>query len=432
MASLVRPGVTLLLLVAGAPLLARFYARNEHLGALPETISAGAAAHAIVHARSFDIAPYYPAAEYPAGLPYSVRPAGDRLYSMQFPASPLTFAPLMLPYRDYPPQGFRLRRHLFLDVAARLTTVTVLLLAAWMLTLTSVPRALLVTAVVAFATSLRTIAATGLWEHTSAAPWLVTGLALWCWAPRRPWLYPLAGAALAAATACRPNLFPAALLVCWSAARDGRRGGARPTAGAVVAVGGLALVANWSLYGSILGGRSAIVSSITHTHAVGSYVGFSLWNLVGLLAAPSRGLFVYSPVLLFALPGLVRSLRASAPPAERLITVAGLLVFLLYGFVATWWAGWGFGPRYLTDLLPFAALWLVRTPLPRAGAPVAAAAFVAALAWSGWTQELGVRAYPCGWEGYPANVDQAPERLWTWHDTEIARCWAALERRRGP
>ena len=414
-------------LLAFAPFLARFYAQNARLGTVPETVSAGVTAHALVHAGSVDVAAYYPRAELPQGPLYGVRVEGKHLYSIEPLASSLTFAPLFLPYRDLPPQGFRVRWHLFLTIATRLTTVTVILLAAWLLELVSVPRALAVTAIIALATSMRTVDAAGLWQHTSAAPWLVAGLALWSLVARRPWLYPVAGAALALATACRPIIVPAALLVVWSAARHGRR---RPiavaTAVVVVCIGALALFGNWYLHGSLLGGRASIVSSIEHTHAVASYFRFSPWNLIGLLAAPSRGLFVYSPVLLFALPGLARSLGGSAPAVERLMSVAGLTVFLLYGCIATWWGGWVYGPRYMTDLLPFIALWAARTPLPRRGRAAAAVAFTGALVWSLWVQELGVRSYPCGWDAYPINVDQAPMRLWSWHDTEIARCWATL------
>jgi hypothetical protein len=423
----VRHGAVLVALLALAPLLARFYAQNERLGTVPETVSAGVTAHALVHAGSVDIAPYYPQRDFPQGPLYGVRADGGHLYSIEPLASSLTFAPLFLPYRDLPAEGLRLRWRLFLTVAAQLTTVTVILLAAWLLTLVSVPRALMVTATIALATSMRTIDAAGLWQHTSAAPWLVAGLALWSRAPRRQWLYPLAGAALALATACRPILVPAALLLVWSATRDARpRANAFLTAGVVVALGALALFGNWYLHGSLLGGRASIVESIAQTHAVSAYFSFSPWNLVGLLVAPSRGLFVYSPVLLFALPGLARSLAPSAPTAERLMSVAGVVVFLLYGFIATWWGGWVFGPRYMTDLLPFIALWLARTPLPRRALPAVAVVFVATLAWSLCVQELGVRSYPCGWDARPINVDRAPDRLWSWHDTEIARCWNTL------
>ena len=113
------------------------------------------------------------------------------------------------------------------------------------------------------------------------------------------------------------------------------------------------------------------------------------------------------------------------------MSVAGVLVFLLYGFVATWWGGWVFGPRYMTDMLPFFALWLARTPLPRAGASRSRSLFAAALGWSIWVYELGVRAYPVRLgRATRSPSTAAPSRLWSWRDTEIARCLAALRARR--
>jgi hypothetical protein len=418
----------LLAVVAAAPLLVRFYARNERLGAMPETVSAAVTAHAIVRRGTLDVSEYYPAAEFPRGRMYAVRTDGERLYNIYPVASSLTFAPFFLPYGGMPPEGFRLRWRVFLSVAATVTALTVVLLAAWMLVLVSVRRALAVTAVIALATSMRTIDGAGLWQHTSAAPWAIAGLALWSLADTRPALHPWAGAALAVATACRPIFVPAALLATWSALRR-RRGTGLVTAGIVAAIGGAALFANWWVHGALIGGQASMVRSISETHAVAAYFDFSPWNLVGLLVAPSRGLFVYSPVLLFALPGVRATLRASSRPAERLITIAGLTMFVLYGFIATWWAGWGYGPRYMTDLLPFFALWLARTPLPRRGRPLAALAFVVTFAWSFGTHELGVRAYPCGWDAFPVSVDVAPERLWNVRDTEVARCWRALRGR---
>jgi len=417
-------------LVLAAPWIARFYTRNARLGAVPETIAAGVTAYALADAGTADVTAYYPPRDFPHGLLYGVARYPTGLYGIEPIASPLTFAPFLRPYRGMPPESVRIRWTLFHATAARVTTLTLLVLALWLVGITSLPRALLVTAIIALATPVRTINAGGLWQHTSAGLWAVTGLALWSAAARRPALYPLAGLALALATACRPIFVPAALVVVWDALRDRRRLGAGVTTALVVtAIGGLALFANWYLHGSVLGGRASIVTSIAKTHAVPSYFHFTPWTWIGLLAAPSRGLFVYSPVLLFALPGLVHTLRASSPPTERLMSLAGVLVFGLYGFVATWWAGWVFGPRYMADTLPFFAFWLVRTPLPRRGRVPLALLFVLALGWSIAVYEVGVRAYPCGWDAHPVSVDTAPSRLWSLDDTELSRCWTALRHR---
>jgi hypothetical protein len=417
-------------LVVAAPWIARFYARNERLGSVPETIAAGVTAHALVDAGTVDVGAYYPREAFPRGPLYGVVVYPSGTYGIEPLASALTFAPWFVPYSGMPPETFRMRWTLFHAVAARVTTLTLLVLALWLLGITSLPRALLVTAIIGGATCFRTINAGGLWQHTSAGLWAVSGLALWSAAVRRPSLYPLAGTALALATACRPILVPAAVLVAWDAVRDRRR----PTIGIttavlVAAIGGLALLGNWYLHGSLLGGRASIVTAIAKTHDVPSYFHFTPWSWIGLLAAPSRGLFVYTPILLFALPGMFHTLRASSPPTERLMSLAGVLVFVLYGFVATWWAGWVFGPRYMADMLPFFAFWLARAPLPHRARVPLALLFVVSLGWSIAVYELGVRAYPCGWDGNPVSVDRAPHRLWSLRDTELSRCWTAWRRR---
>jgi hypothetical protein len=179
------------------------------------------------------------------------------------------------------------------------------------------------------------------------------------------------------------------------------------------------------LHGSLLGGRAPLVAD---PRGVEAYFAFSPLHWAGLLLSPGRGLFVYSPVLLFALPGLAACLRRSAPPPARAISAAGLSILALYGFVATWWAGVVYGPRYPTDLLPFFALWLARTPLPRRGRALAGAAFAVALTWSVGVQALGAARYPCGWNTSPVHINRAPERAWDWGDTQIARCAAAPAR----
>jgi hypothetical protein len=415
-------------LLLAAPLLVRLYTTNPLLAWVPETVSVGLTAQSIVLEGNLGVQEYLPKLGPSADQDYALRWRGADLYSIEPVAVSLTFAPLFLAYRPQPASPWALT---FNTVAAWVATTALVILGLWLLAITSIPRALLATGIVGLATCFRTITAAGLWQHTAGTLWLTLGLGLWSYATCRPSLYPLAGVALATATACRPILVPAALLVVVDAWRSGTPRGRWLTAAWVIGIGTLALYANWRLHGSLLGGRVAIVSGIARTHAVPAYFHFSLVHLAGLLAAPSRGLFIYSPILLFALPGLWCSFAATAPPPLRWISISAVLIFMLYGFIATWWGGWVFGPRYMADLLPFFGLWLALTPLPRRGRPLVAVLFVVALAWSVGVQQLGVAAYPCGWNESPKSVDQAPERLWDWRDTEIARCWAALSRRRG-
>ena len=76
-----------------------------------------------------------------------------------------------------------------------------------------------------------------------------------------------------------------------------------------------------------------------------------LAGVYGLVLSPGRGLVLYAPVVLVALWGLRRSYRR-----DRVSTaVAVLLVLSRIVFYAPYWgwyAGGGFGPRYVLPAVP--------------------------------------------------------------------------------
>jgi hypothetical protein len=239
----------------------------------------------------------------------------------------------------------------------------------------------------------------------------------------KAWLFPVAAAFLAMATLCRPTMLPATLLIVldtWLQRRSSVI--VLSTLALVSIIGAMGLLANWEIYHSLLGGRAELIAGIEDFHAVSSFWSFSPLNYAGLLISPSRGLFVYSPVLLFGLPGLAHSLRRESVSSLRLMSAAGLCTFIIYGFVATWWGGWVYGPRYMADILPFFGLWLMQTPLPNKWRSLWATLFSAAFVWSVWVQELGASTYPCGWNTSPVQINKAPHRLWDPQDTQISRC----------
>ena len=103
-------------------------------------------------------------------------------------------------------------------------------------------------------------------------------------------------------------------------------------------------------------------------------------------------------------------------------------IFLFYAGYDRWWGGHCFGPRYLTDLLPLLAFFLVPVwPLIKA-APLLRIVFFLSVAAALWVQVVGVYYYPMGkWDSQPLSVDAHPERLWDWADTQLSRSW-----RKGP
>jgi hypothetical protein len=82
-------------------------------------------------------------------------------------------------------------------------------------------------------------------------------------------------------------------------------------------------------------------------------------NFVGLLVAPNKGLFVFSPVLVLSLLGFWFIRDKTERPVFRVLSwSAGAIVLnlLVYALFDDWIGGQVFGPRYLTGILPFLAL----------------------------------------------------------------------------
>ncbi|HVE82417.1 MAG TPA: hypothetical protein VND93_06205 [Myxococcales bacterium] len=102
--------------------------------------------------------------------------------------------------------------------------------------------------------------------------------------------------------------------------------------------------------------------------------GYQGWHLGGFLGirtpdprafalsffSPLRGLFTLSPVLLVALPGLVRLRRAGSDPERRAlfwlaVALLGGYAYFTSSFSYESW-GWTTGPRHMTGLVPFLLL----------------------------------------------------------------------------
>ncbi|MBX3411845.1 MAG: hypothetical protein KF708_03940 [Pirellulales bacterium] len=91
----------------------------------------------------------------------------------------------------------------------------------------------------------------------------------------------------------------------------------------------------------------------------------ALWDLTFSL---SRGIFVYSPFLLFAVAGVY--LAARCAPRLRPVLLAGTIGAVMIVFNASIdspWGGWSCGPRYLIPGLPFLAFACYVPLLPTRG-----------------------------------------------------------------
>lgn len=277
----------------------------------------------------------------------------------------------------------------------------------------NVPRALLVTGVFAFATSAWSVVSRALWQHS---PSMVCGaLALLALdADDRPGRPVLAGLAVAASYTMRPtNVLPVVAvtsLFVW------RR---RPQLAGYLA--GAALVSVPFVVANLSTWRAPLPPYFLLSDSGMGLEGLA-GGLVGTLLSPGRGLFVYSPVLLFCFVGLW--LRWRRPGDRDLALTLAAVCFGHWLMVSAWFAWWGgevYGPRLFADLLPFAMYFLIpavgawRLRAAPARALATAALFAATLVWSVWIHHRGATEWAAwDWNRMPVSVESKPERLWDW------------------
>jgi hypothetical protein len=187
-------------------------------------------------------------------------------------------------------------------------------------------------------------------------------------------------------------------------------------------LGGLvAAYVRW--FGHPLGAMPGLEALHPDVHAVTSSLSREPWiGAAGLLISPSRGLLVYSPVVLVALLGLGAAGRRLRDHGLGWNHLACVVLYLGYASYTVWWGGHSYGPRYLLDfivlLTPAAAVQLTRM---RGG--LARGLVFVALLWSMAAAGTGA-FFADNWNTSPASVDRNHDRLWDWRDPQILRAWS--------
>lgn len=85
------------------------------------------------------------------------------------------------------------------------------------------------------------------------------------------------------------------------------------------------------------------------------FTGNLIVGLYGLLFSPGKSIFLYVPMLLAFPAALILFFRLHKPEA---VLIIGLICLTLVqsSLWWMWWAGWGWGPRFLVPLMPFCLL----------------------------------------------------------------------------
>jgi hypothetical protein len=184
---------------------------------------------------------------------------------------------------------------------------------------------------------------------------------------------------------------------------------------------------NLYYFGSLFGGYGNLLGEFDFGSGM-------ILRLVGLLISPSRGLFVYTPILFLSILGYFNVSQISNKRIKRFLWIFGysiLAQLIAYSAFVMWWAGWSFGPRFLIGMLPALAIFLglfikdINLDIKNSKNLFMISILFILLIWSVFAQFVGAFYYPNGnWDGEP-NVDYHPEKLWDWRDTQLMRAFNA-------
>ena len=195
----------------------------------------------------------------------------------------------------------------------------------------------------------------------------------------------------------------------------------------LIIIGAAVLSYNFYFFGRVLGAYPNPMGPITAPGSPSHPIYIPWWDgLAGLLVSPNRGLLIYTPWTLFAIWGGARIWKENLFGWGRYLLPGMVAVYIVHAQLGLWWGGGCFGPRYLTDLLPLLAFFLVPVWSRIRASYVALAFFALCVAASFWVQIVGAYYYPNGnWDSLPAAVEADPTRVWDWKDTQLMRTWRA-------
>lgn len=261
----------------------------------------------------------------------------------------------------------------------------------------------LVTFVFAFATPVWSTASRALWNHTPALLMLSVALYLLVLSRRRPELIQYVSIPLAAAFTMRPAMALAVLFVTAYVAMYERRW--------------LAAYCVWAMpiAGIFFGYNLATRHQLFQTYFVeaGQWPDAPWPERLGIqLISPSRGLFIFSPVLLFSIAGMWLAWRRRWlwPLTPWLIALVAAHVLLVAKY---FWPGVSYGPRYYTELIPLFTLFLI--PVLRSLARPAWIVFATLLLWSVFVHARG--AIDMSVYDWNTKLDMA--YVWNWRDPQF-------------
>ncbi|MBV8487853.1 MAG: hypothetical protein JO161_06205 [Planctomycetaceae bacterium] len=223
----------------------------------------------------------------------------------------------------------------------------------------------IVTVLLATGSGVFTIVGLGTWQHGGVIVWLLLALLVeFSSRSAADWRGTLVqGFALGQMLECRPTAgLLVALFGLWVLVRSPRRG-------MLLGIISTLAVAPWIAFHALIHHSVLGPATVTTNTSPGLWAFFQTWQMIGTLASPGRGLFVYQPWAILAIGTLFtwprsRSRTDLMSGPAGWVAFAGLASLLHLVLVSAWWdwpGGYTWGSRLSTDILPLLGLLAVPT-----------------------------------------------------------------------
>lgn len=267
----------------------------------------------------------------------------------------------------------------------------------------------------AFATPAWSIFSRGLWQHGPGALFITIALYLAVYSRKNERLLAWSAVPLAAAYICRPtNIIAVFAFFVLVALKQSRR----LWLYLALLILTLSPFVLWSL--ECFNRVVPLYYRSTRLSLTSSYPEALAANLI----SPARGLFIFSPFLVFSVLSILKRTKIRSLNALE-YTVIAICIFhwLTVSSFPVWWGGHSYGPRLMSDMVPYLLL-------------VSASLYYWDFKWKRLTLSLfaltlliSVVIHARGanslavhlWNASPRNIDQDSSRVWNFRDLQFLR-----------
>jgi len=275
------------------------------------------------------------------------------------------------------------------------------------------------TFIFAFCTSSWSVVTRCLWQHGPSMLVLTVSLYLILLSKESPWLVQFTSIPLAFSYIIRPtNAIPIFILSIYIFLKFRKYFLSYFVVSSCIFY--IFFLFNFSIYHSLTSPYYSLHRLSLHKHY--------LEALIGFLFSPGRGLFIFSPILLFSIYGFIIKIKSIKFDSLDFFLVS-IIVLHWFAISATpcWWGGHFFGTRFFADMTPYFMYFLIFAVEDIFNTKNKMHLFLVSIlilltCFSFFIQYRGATSHiPVSWCWEPNNIDENHLRVWDWRDLSFLR-----------